>query len=1021
MRPAWISLLFVLAACNGDETLEPIPVDPTPVQVEPDKPDTPENVETDPTADPWDGLEGLDKARSLTAARKFRDAVKELEALLTSDSDNGSVWALLGHAAIAGGESGELLDRLDAGTAIGGQEVHHWRLRAELALDADRADDALASARKLAKADAELGAVYTVRAMQAGATFDTKTLDKEDPNDALVLASTEKGSRQKRTLGTTTCSSWQGLMLRAELWDAAGDEEAADTDRDAALKSDDLFAHVAAGQLASALEDRTEAAERAADAARSATELGLAVTATDYTLLATDLYIAAMSPAEGLAFATEMRDAREAAKDAPGTAWTNLAIARAATANGQVDIAHASATAALDWAEAEKDGDTLAAAAWQAGLAAYLLGDDEGVAKAASLSDDGANLEALGAILVGDHEKGQAIKVGDYAGSDAVLLNLAGARAASAARESAIPWCDAAIKAADASGHLPDRVMARLEKERFATAEGAAVKTVLAELGQLAEDAGSDALRAEVAVRSAAHGITATLPDGSEWAGVVDGGAVEGDSLPAQFSQARNLAREGRFDKAYDGYQKAFAESPSHHRGPWAPLSVLDGRSGPGIDGDIALLVSKRNTIPAGLSLLVIHEWWHGAAAMDNAFAVGDDPSTALEAEERVAYNTAHRHLQARSLMWLCGAGDEPTDARQAVVDADVKAKEDTGFARALPTPLADYRTLRENLGPVAIMSYRLGPKTGEAVALTKSDAYGVTLDNPAKLDETARTLAASLNGGIANGGGQVSPIPGDSLRVALLDPFQDVISGTARYLMIPDAGLWSLNMNALPEQQTGRRYLADIRTIGYATTVASAYADFDNSARKYSPEYLGLSVRGNDKAIGLDGTRIATETENSGRHFITDMRAIASGEEATAAMYKDKAAKARFIHLAEVTAGPRGSIVLGDGETVTLNEIRESDLWSLVTVLVSDADPRIVGRWTQAFHAAGVPDVLSTRWATPLQPRSKYLFAFYENYMQETDVPRAMTGARNVLTGEEQGQFEDPSWWGTYVLSGKP
>ena len=977
-------------------------------------------------AEEWKHAEkvlGLDKARSLTAARHFRDAVKELEALLGSDSGDSSVWALLAYAAVEGDQSEELLDRLDASTAIGGQEVEHWRLRAELALDAERPEDALAAARKLVKADAELGAVYTVRAIQAGAEFDVKTLDKEDPNDALVLASTQKGAAQKRTLGTTTCGTWQGLMLRAELYDGAGDADSANADRQKALESDDLFARVAAGAMSEGIEDRAKAAERAADAARSATELGLAVDATDYALLATDLYIAALQPAEGLAFATEMRDAREAAKDGPGTAWTNLAVAKAAQANGQVDVAHAAASAAMAWADTESNEDVLAAAAWQAGTAAWLLGDDLAVTEAAEKSADGENLKALAAILVGDHEGGKALAPNTHSGTDAVLLNLAAAWSASASGESAMPACDAAIKAADAGGHLPDRVLARLEKERYARAEGADTKAVLSQLAKLADEADSDALRAEVAVRTSRNGGSATLPDGvaEDWSGLLSGAAQDGDSLPAQFGTARSLVGEGRFDKAYDAYHKAFSAMPTHHVGPWAPLSVLDGTSGPGIDADAENLVDKRNTIPAGLSLLVLHEWWHAKASMEAAFAIGDDPSLSLAPEQRVAYNTAHRHLQAQSLLWLCGAADEPTDARQAVADADAKAKEDTGFARALPVEMADYREVRTSLGPVAIMSYRFGPNSGEAVALTKSDAYGVPLRNVPELEKTARTVTEQMSAGVATGGPEASPVAGDSLRVALVDPFREVISGKARYLIIPDGDLWGVNINALPEQQTGRRYLADIRTIGYASTVANAHREYDDTSRKYIPEYLGLSVRPEGQAVGLDGTRIATETENSGRHFSTDMRVIGAGEEATKATYLESAEKARFIHLAEVTAGPRGSIVFGDGESLSLDEVRESDLWSLVTILVADADHQVLNRWTEAYHAAGVPDVLTTRWDTPLQPRSKYLFAFYENYMQETDVPRALTGARIVLTSENEGQFTDPSWWGTYFLSGKP
>ncbi len=1023
MRPAWMCLLFALAACNGEEPVDPVPVSPEQVVPEPDGPETTE-ADPDGDADPWDGLEGFDKARSLTAARQFRDAVKELEPLLGSEPSNTSVWLLLSHAAKGGGESSELLDRLDAGTAIGGQEISHWMLRCELALDADRPADALDSARKLAKADPELGAVYTVRAIQAGASFDTGNLDAKDPNDALVIAGTQKGGQRARSLGDTSPKTWQGLLLRAELWESTGDAQAALSDRRAAASNDDPYAHVAAGaELVAQTDDKAEAAEQAADAARSATDLGLAVSATDFTLLATDLYIGALQPAEALAFATEMRDLRESAKDGPGSAWTNIAVARAAQANGQVDIAVEAASSALAWAETQEDDGTLGAASLELGKAAWLAGLDEPLVKAAANVDDKDAFEALAKVLTGDAEGALgALSRNSSKGSTGVLIQLAAARAAWASGQSALPHIDKAIKLADASGHLPDRVATRLEKDRYARAEGASTRSVLGELSKIANELDSDPLRAEVAVRTAMSGGQATLPEGvaGDWAAVLSGVDIEGDSLPAQFGRARALAADGRFDKAYDTYHAVYSDTPTHHRGPWAPASVLTGVSGPGIDGDLKLLLNQRNAIPAGLSLLVIHEWWHAVSEMDVAFQVGDDPSVALEAEERAAYNAAHRHLQARSVLWLCGSADEPADAQKALADADAKAMEDSGFARSMSPELIDYRALREGLGPVAILSYRLGPKSGEALAITKSNAYGLPI-NPSKVNKAADSLLAQLRAGVANGGGEVSPAQGDLLRSELIDPFQQVISGTARYLVVPDGNLWKLSISTLPEQQSGRRFLADIRTITYSTTVASAFGDSEEPVRKYMPEYVGLSVRPDSQAIGLDGTRIATETENSGRHFMSDKRIIHSGEGVTGAVYNEQVPKARFIHLTEVTAGPRGAITFGDGDSVTLSEVREKDLWALVAIVIADVEPRVARRWTQAYHAAGVPDVITSRWITPLQPRSKYFFAFFENYMQEGEVPRAITGARNVLTGEEGVNFGDPSWWGPYFLSGKP
>ena len=62
----------------------------------------------------------------------------------------------------------------------------------------------------------------------------------------------------------------------------------------------------------------------------------------------------------------------------------------------------------------------------------------------------------------------------------------------------------------------------------------------------------------------------------------------------------------------------------------------------------------------AGLVALVLHDWARTRNAMRAAFAIGDDPSLALEMEQRLALNAAHQGLRTRTALWFAGAGTAP-------------------------------------------------------------------------------------------------------------------------------------------------------------------------------------------------------------------------------------------------------------------------------------------------------------------------------------------------------------------------
>ena len=1038
-------LLLPLIACGGDSGANKNPTKSAKakakakVKAETEQPAGEEDVvdveegERDPTA----GLSGFDRARSLTAARRHLEAVQELEALLATSAEDSRVWQLLRHSANSSGESGALLDRLDATTPLGGQAVQHQMLRANLALDADRADDAMDAAQRLAKSDVELGAVFMARALLAGAAFDTAALDKKDANDALVLAAVErKSAKAKGLLKSTAPATWQGLLLRAETYDRVGDSASALADLEAVLASEDSEAAVRAAPLASRLlDDRAQAANRLGEAATKAEALGFSERACALTGEAVDAWLAEGRTDEALSFATARYQARYDAVDDLGAAQAAIALAEAANAEGHALSALEHASAAQATLTENDDAWLASQAAWQAGLAAYTLGLDAELATAieAAPANGKDALTGLRQILVGDADEAYVLlQNSEITGADGVRIQLAGARAALASGNDPGAFTSRAVELSEsAAGAI--RIEALLEQDRYARAFGSA--SDLSGLESIASDLGEAGgpLTAEVILRKAFNGSppapdddgSLTLPaDLDAWRTALDPSAPAAetapDDLPGLHGHARALARAGAFEDALPAYKAAWAATPTHHRGPWYPLSIQTGTAGPDIWTDSALL--RDQNAPAAIALLAAHDWWHSARQIDAAFAIGDDPSAGLDEEGRRAYNDAHAQLRGATLRWLAGLGPEPVEARASLAEKDAAALAVTAFARSLSEPPPDYLAIQGELKGMAILSYRIGPSQADGVVVTADGAAAKTIEDVAGITAAADALRQGYAEAAGASTEEALADHGNQLRVLLVEPFRDHLTGTGRYIVVPDGALWGVSFAVLPEQHASKRYLAEIRKIGYATTVGDAWRTERTQPTRYVPNYLGISRLSPDEAVAADGVRIPTEVENSGRHFDQELRVVATGEEATKETFTESAGNARFIHLADVSEGERGSIQLA-GDSVDLATIRGMDLHARMVLITGDVSPEAQLRWAQAFQAAGCATVITPSWTSPLESRSKFVYTFYESLIQHGEPGRALLQARQALREQQnlKGLGNDPTWWGPFFLYGRP
>ena len=615
-------------------------------------------------------------------------------------------------------------------------------------------------------------------------------------------------------------------------------------------------------------------------------------------------------------------------------------------------------------------------------------------------------------------------------GPAGVQVLLAAARAQSYTNGDAIGAASRAVKAADATGHLPSRIEARLALETYAVAAGnsRAAATARTELGRIAAGLENGAaLSSEVAARAIRSGASGSFPTegaptaAAAWIALAGGeapAAAEGENPVLGWARARAAAQAGDSAAAYEAYRAAAAASPQHLQGPWTPVSILDGGAGAGTEADMALL-HGHSDLMSGLSALAIHDDWRNRGDMHTAFGIGDDPSLALETEARLALNESHRRVAAQTLRWFAGAAEAPAAPQQTLAERHKQALENTSYQRALPSPPADYLAVQESLRHLAILSYRVGGSTGDAVVVTTNGARVVQLRDVADIRTQADALSSSLSSGQALGGSLVSPLPGDSLRRSLVDIFQQDLLGIGRYLVLPDGPLWGFSFSVLPEQQKGLRFLADIRSIGVSSTVAQAFQEQERPALTYNPDFLGIAPFP-PSAAQSGNLVLPTEVTNAGRLFGSGLKEVHENKDATAAVFRDKSPTARFLHMSDVGLAERGGLGFSDG-TVALHEVRGQDLVAQAVILSATSSPEVMRRRGQAFVSAGARSVITASWLVEETVRGKYLYTFYEAGNRDRPPSRAMVEAREALQKNPDTPNFDPSYWGQFILHGSP
>ncbi|MFT5682646.1 MAG: hypothetical protein ACI8RZ_003568, partial [Myxococcota bacterium] len=931
------------------------------------------------------------------------------------------------------GNARAVYDRLDAADPIGGRTEAHHSLRAELALSLGLFEEALSAAQS-----AKSGAL-AARAVQAGAT-EPETSDALTPEQALIALVT---SGKADAAVAAKVSGWQAAMLRGDHALRTGDVAGALVEYAAAAGSGDprgvLAGNLSRAQLATTGGQGTPSQKDAIGwltaAAESAIADGDGVGLSAAMSALVRGYQAALKPAEGLAAVEALHGSVVETYGAEASSLSGIVLAHTQLSAGMPVEAHKAASEARALLGDRAEAGT---AAWTEGWAAYQLGRTEAVTAAAQASE-GARAQALGALAaLSSGQPASTAHPFPTAGLNSRDLAYVSVEAARTDTTGAIEHLRRAISAADATGDVALQVTTRLAYESAARAVNHPdAATTRAQLLKLLPTP-SVGLAAEVAVRSSLVGGAGAV-SGDE--GILKAWAALADSAPApaDVTGADGLVAwaKGRAGGGASAYNAALASLPVHRQGALSLRTVLDGSQGVGLHTDLAKLGGEPTDVDAAMSC---HELGHRVGAYQDDAALGRDFTVGVPQAEREALLAAVARARVEVLYFQLGA-PWPAEAIAAVSAAEAAAATASEtFKRLMPISGSSVTTLREAQPGTSFLSYLDVNGTMHGIVVTPEGGAQREVGQTAPLYRAAEEHFSALKAS-AMVDGMASHIPGNQLREALVDNFAQELTGYGRYQIVAPSELLTFSFTTFPEQASGLRWLADIRTIAQIPTLKTLALP-RVPVELYVPDFLGFGVpieptpapkaepEGEAGGVAVvavenpDKPKLAVPTDLglASRHFGSEFRVMLVGEDATAEKYREHAVSARYIYIADVDAAPDGGFE-GVGETLSLSDIRAIPIPGKVVFVSAKAAPILQVNRARAFLDAGAETVVVVNWEIPESSMRRFVDGFFEALNRDRPAARALGDARGALLRDAMmgDEARDPGMWGSIVLYGVP
>jgi len=902
---------------------------------------------------------------TLLQAGKFSEALPELEKALAATPTDDAAWDAVEIAAVRGGQAAALLDRLSVDQAIGGRVDRHQALRAELALVAGRAPDALAAARALEPANAGDSAALTVRAIQAGAA---KPDGLPPVVEAFVKSAMEKADKPIAfSPEVEALPGARAALLRAEIKAAHGDATGALAAVESATASGLLGTRVALARASWETDAQKGWANTTAgvDAATKAQDLVGAALVLDAGKVHAYRGWKAQAVVDAAALS---RKGCEELENAAGAAMFAGVQADGLMHLGMPIEAKAAAEVAAAGGQARGN--------WRLALANAMLGDARATAAAAAgLSDaDAQPIKDLGSAMAGGKPK---LPTAGLSGDEAAwqLLLTAG-------------WTEdkgVAAAAAAAAALSPDLALWGTLWSTRAPVTGVPETPMMAS---------ENAVRAWVRDGSPGAVVDSTHPLAGHWRIALAHGtapAAEGDVA----AYARLVSSiEGAFaDQAATEMNDLSAVLPDWRSGPLAPLLTLDGPQAAELEG---LAISpSRLTDEDALGLRVSwHAWRQRELDRTRLWTHGVSPvPPALGTPERLAALwQAVAKQRAAVLAWAAGAGPYPA---ASVSELDNVAVE----LRLLPLKAGSVDEVRSALGRSALLSFVPARDGGwEALYLT-DHGYRHAHITAAVAKDTDEYLSGLR-------GGKVSVAVGNKLREALIDPAGDLLTGYGNYYVVGPAPLGALPVDALPEQSQGLRYLASIRHTFY----------FPNFGSLTPPTF-----QENDFATTMLAVVGDASSGETIRRIFPDA-VVLDGAGATREAWLKEAPRARFLSFAHLEVAPSGGFLMPGGGALDLSDIASTPLVARTVSVTGAGDAATTLARLSTIRAAGAGDFFATSSGANKVFNEKMTERFWDATNKRLPVWKAMSEPRMQIAAEidaERGAMT-PTLWGAVMTQGK-
>jgi len=993
-------------------------------------------------------------------------------------SEGPMAWQGLVSAALAMGDTSKAVaalgDNGDAGLrALAVAEVH---------LAAGDGASALSAAAP-AKADLpDAAAAVIARAVVAGG--EVPGGDEADPTDpvvALSLFATSKDARAARAVTETAeaVAGWRAALLRGDVRAGWGEHDAAFAEYAKAAEVDDPEARV-----------RANLARASLAASKSGTR-GVEISVLD---IASWAGLAAQGAVEGsdiARFDAAMKvlastadrayrpdliaAAASAALEKAGEAAHNradlrLTLARAALASGDPRTTKAQAALLKD------DAERAEMAAWLDTWARWELRDAEGLKAAGdNLSGPrGLAARALHTALVGEIDAAlREVPSTGLTDREFVYLSMAAAQVAgSGARD----WLKRAVRHADRTKDLSLRIQTRLALEHSVRrADPALAAGTLNELARMVPPGpAGGALESELAARRLLVEGSAQFPEGDlpavvkAWRSLAEGQVVttEGPGVAAISKWAAGRAAIGA---GQSGVEKTLSDAvsalPLYRWGWLATGTVLDGSGGIPYEDDLAALAGREPTEDVLGAALNAHEVGHLLDRAQADAAAGRDLLSGMDEASREGLLAAAAAFRAGVLRWQAGADSFPQEALESLEKAEAEAAKDNVFrTRVMPVAPPALAKIREVNGKMSILSYNISRGKVHGLVVTPRGGGIRDLGSARTVAKASADHANALMSG-ARTDGRASHAAGDVLRAALLDPFTQELSGQGWYVVLGPQSMRRFMFTTFPEQASGLRWLADIRTMamldsaGRINTITEDERDperfrkgpdflaFDSpekveaapaeeEAPEEAPKAKAKKPKKGKKGKGKEAAGAIEEVEHTctskkepppnvraaNRFFDPEFRELCAGQQATLANYFELAPRARYIQLDSLEPTARGGFALGDGE-LDLTTVRSIPLVAELVILSASGTEAQQHQRARAFLDAGAQAVLFTAWDVPEGVHARMIDGFWAALKRDRPISRATAEGRDslmrdALLGED---LDNPGLWGSVLLYTTP